>query len=135
MSGAAHISAQIGKHAASFRPQMNLSAPVSRILYEKTEMSRVFHNLAKLDKPVASFRLQMTLLAPWRQREKTRNESRVSYLHSGRQTYGPFCAANFPFVDNLPHTLGENKQKKPKCVARAISSLNCTHLNPILRRK
>ena len=68
MSGAAHISAQIDKLVASFRLQMALSAPLPRIFYEKTEMSRAFHNLAQLDKLVASFRLQMTLLAPWRKR-------------------------------------------------------------------
>ena len=57
MKGAVHISAQIGKLVASFRLQMTLSAPVSRIFYEKTEMSRAFHNLAHLGTLGASFRL------------------------------------------------------------------------------
>ena len=110
-SGAVHIAAQIDEPAASFRLQMAHSAQLSRIFYEESEMSRAFHNLAQLDKLAASFRLQMALSAPWRTREKARNESRVPYLHSSRQTYSPSCAASYSFVDNLSHALGENKQK------------------------
>ena len=118
MSGVAHISAQIDKLVASFRLQTTLSAPLSRILYGETEMSRAFHNLAQLAKHVASFRLEMTLLAPRRTREKTRNESRAQHPHSSRQTYSQFRAATYSFVNNLSHAPGQHKQKN-RDVSRA----------------
>ena len=129
MSGVAHISAQTGKLVASFRLQMALLAPLSRAFYEKTEMGRAFHYLTQLDRLVASFRLQMTLLAPWRKREMGRAFHIFTQVD---KLIASFARKLLPCRQSFSHSW-RNKQKKPKCVARSISSLNCTHLNPILQ--